>query len=75
MLNARSPSSKLEDGSDEATRYRSAKLFTPEILLATVVMLVFAPATVFMFVALLATELILVCSELLGFTSSHADPV
>ena len=69
MLNARSPASRLELGSLEATLYLSAKLFTPEILEATVdifelapatvLILELAPATVFTLDILLATVLTL----------------
>ena len=34
-----SPTSRLLDGADEATLYLSAKLFTPDIFVATVVTL------------------------------------
>ena len=47
MLNARSPASSDEDGSDAPTLYLSAKLFTPATFEATVLTLAIDLATVF----------------------------
>ena len=47
-MNTRSPASRDDEGSDEATLYLSAKLFTPDTLVATVLTLAIAPPTVLM---------------------------
>ena len=56
--NHKSPESKLVEGAFAETLYLSPKLLTPEMLLATVVILLFAVATVLIFVAFELTPVI-----------------